>query len=137
MSCYSRPHSSIPFRLLRIKPGAYGQPLCCYLVKTDLASCPNYLALSYSWHEPRSESVLWQRFSSTVDGSDWPSIEIQLPELWNFIGTLAIPFSLSYEAAGRLTTNLNLNAALRRIRAWFNEPVYIWVDQICINQSDE
>jgi hypothetical protein len=77
----------------------------CTLEVVSLHKCPNYLALSYTWGDPK---IL-------------KSIQIK---------------SVNDKSKRTFEVTVNLDTALRHIRQERN-PVCIWADAICINQSDE
>lgn len=72
----------------------------CTLRSVDFDSAPPYVALSYTWGNPKVRKYI------TID---------QNPT----------------------DVTINLEAALRHLRQGIVEPLTLWIDAICINQSDE
>jgi len=77
----------------------------CTLEVVSLHKCPKYLALSYTWGDPK---ILKSIHINSVNNKNKRTFEV----------------------------TVNLDTALRHIRQERN-PVRIWADAICINQSDE
>lgn len=81
----------------------------------EITSIPPFTGLSYTWGNP-----------FTTDGSDETSIET-----WEKSNHLAF----CNQQPVRLRKNLY--DALQTIKLRENRPTYLWVDAICINQSDD
>lgn len=96
----------VSFRLLELQPGQPGTTIVVRLLTFDLPDAPSYEALSYTWG----------------DIADVEEIEV--------VTTTA---EVSRSAALKVTTSCA--AALRRLR-FSTSPRTLWIDFICINQSD-
>jgi hypothetical protein len=120
----SRPHEYQPlkdnsssFRLLEILPGTEPE-ITCLLHNASLENGPDYDALSYTWNDPR------------------PTVEQ--------IESDALVSKIFYVSCNgqRLQVGRNLDNALQQLREFRlrdNKVAlqkYIWIDAICINQSD-
>lgn len=120
-------------RLLRILPAASpDEPLVVAVVRTMLATCPPYTALSYCWgslDETLPVTVLFQD-SLQVD-SKCGHDEIQ--ELNDGLDLDGEDGVLHVVRDFRITTNLH--AALHSCRTR-NVTAFIWNDMLCINQGD-
>jgi hypothetical protein len=108
--CYrSLDESTQEIRLIALRPGSFDEPISCSLVLTTLQEprVSTYEALSYCWGDPR------QRSSITI--------------------TVAGPGGLSeYD----LSVNSSLETALKNIRPTSGAARVLWIDAICINQTD-
>jgi hypothetical protein len=93
-------------RLFTLLPGAPGDPIKGFLTQISLDNGPDYEALSYVWGDP----------------------------------TITVPICLNKGGLGVATyvefgVTTNLESALRHLR-WKDGPRCLWIDAICINQSD-
>lgn len=119
-------------RLLRILPAALPEaPLVIALIRTKLATCPPYTALSYCWgslDETESITILFQE-----------SVELNLTGDDNTIEELNRTFKQEdgrRDIAKDFKVTTNLHAALNSFRSR-NITGFIWADMLCINQNDE
>lgn len=102
-------------RLFRLHPSAEPHaPLQCTLFHTPLANAPPYVALSYAWGSQVSRHSL--NIASTSSSSPSSSLS-QDP------------------SSSALTITVSLFNALQRLRQE-DEEVTLWVDAICIDQSN-
>lgn len=97
-------------RILKLLPGTAEEPLCCEIFTSRLSENPYYEALSYCW------------------GYQWDQELYYAPNRERYYG----PFE-ELKKRGRITRNLG--DALRALRLE-NAARYLWVDAVCINQSD-
>lgn len=99
---YYRPSGEIlsgSFRIVKVLPGRYEDPLECRLEEVSLKDVAiPFVALSYCWNSASADEEIF------CDGR-------------------------------RLKITQNLFAALRNARAT-NNPVNLWIDQLCIDQSN-
>lgn len=102
------------FRLLTLQPGLHDDLLCGSLVVASLTSneCPSYETISYHWGG--LSTVTWQDAGAPLDISDERCISI--------LGRLMIVPARAAQA-------------LRCMRL-ADKPRTVWIDSICINQSD-
>ena len=93
-------------RLVSLLPGPRESELRCHLISSNLKDAPQYEALSYAWG----------------DTSNAATIIIQDPA--------------GKAEAQHLNITASSAAALRRLRHERNDHRLIWIDQVCINQTD-
>jgi hypothetical protein len=123
---------STQVRLLVVKPapGAPNDPLNATLMTlddTDLESekC-NYAALSYNWGDSSADQAMIIQ--------DDPKSE-PISSLQDLINGAMAQNGL---CAKKLFIRPNLHEALKQLRRASNDqPLFIWVDALCINQNDE
>ncbi|KAK1853836.1 heterokaryon incompatibility protein [Colletotrichum chrysophilum] len=94
------------FRLLELQPGRRDDPISIRLLSFDLEGAPSYEALSYAWGDPSETEPI-----SVISGASEMTLDTQ--------------FHATKSCA----------AALRRLRS-AEVPRMLWIDAICINQSD-
>ncbi|KAF6824599.1 heterokaryon incompatibility protein [Colletotrichum musicola] len=94
------------FRLLELQPGQPGSSIVVCLLTVDLSSAPSYEALSYTWGDVTKVEEI-EVITTTNEESK------------------SAPLSVTTSCA----------AALRRLRSSVS-PRTLWIDFICINQSD-
>lgn len=119
-------------RLLRILSAASPEaPLMIALVRTKLATCPPYTALSYCWGSlDRTKTITLLQDSIEVD-STWGDDRIQeLNDRLEREGDRRPDIIRDF----KVTTNLH--AALHSFRSR-NITGFIWADMLCINQGDD
>ena len=120
----SRPRD---IRLVALQPGAQRTPLRCSLMNVSLDDRPHYEAVSYVW----AQSLTWDKAVSSssegrfcIDFQDSVSPHVPLPN------------QHTIECDGSsLSLTENLEAALHRFRLE-NATRLLWVDQICIDQTN-
>lgn len=104
--------------------------LCCRLFEVDLDSdpSPDYLCVSYTWGNPMLE---FDDFESSQDAQWQEMHKILLVQDFESPGAHNQP--LSYLNVGK-----NLHHFLQELRASGpdSSSSYLWIDAICINQSD-
>jgi len=108
----------LPFRILILQPGDYDEKLQCSLQTCPLHSPPLYEALSYTWRPCKYDNKAGTPTASQ-GASDLTT------------GTQQVYFNDSKH----VIIGSNLHNALKRLRYTSHTRV-LWVDQICINQSD-
>lgn len=106
-------------RLLRIAPGDVGDEICVTLQTVDVKDLKDileYEALSYHWGEGEAEHPVWvkDQFTGSIQHFD-DVVRLKMQ---------------------RLYIKPNLYKALKSLRQKEHE-VMLWVDAVCINQSDE
>lgn len=106
-------------RLIRLQKicweNEWEQPVVCHLQTVDLAACPKYYALSYTWGDPRPRNE--------HDGGE------------ENLAYLHSHFSISCDGH-QFRVRKNLYEALQHLRR-YSDMEYLWVDAICINQADD
>ncbi|KAI0430298.1 heterokaryon incompatibility protein-domain-containing protein [Xylaria sp. FL1042] len=109
-------------RLLTLRPGEFFDPLEGDLAPVTFLERPKYLALSYTWGDPTSEQPsLPPTFTKHMSLWDDPrSVYWEEP-------TLALN-------GHNIPIGHNLALALRYLRS-ASQPLTLWVDAVCINQS--
>jgi hypothetical protein len=107
------PENEGPIRLLWLFAGDSGDPLRCGLWHTTLTTPLKFDALSYVWGLPEEQD----------------STDVYLTDL---VGTSTVSTDLQWH---RLPILSSLGGALRRLRLP-TDIRSIWVDALCINQSD-
>ncbi|KAF5628115.1 het-domain protein [Fusarium tjaetaba] len=133
---YEKLPTPTSIRLLKIDPLPsikddldFFRPITCSLVIKDLNNRPRYDALSYTWGDPL--------------GREWSSSDSTAPGGW-----ATTPFGITCNGQ-RVNITTNLHTALIALRYHLtksrgssistplsNMSEYIWIDQICINQTD-
>jgi len=117
------PPSVDAIRILTIEPGTFTDPLKCTLATAPFSTKPRYAALSYTWGLPYPDlETLAQAIASNISPSE-PSCP-RSPDLTT-LTINAHPFQI----------HSNLLLALLHIRSK-THPLHLWIDAICINQSD-
>ena len=130
------------FRIIKLVPGNEDDPLRCFLITESLVDGddPSYEALSYCWGCLDSTETIELYHFCEQDGEESPHVKGLSPN-----ATLKLPADGKLTADGELievpcykqdfTVTTNVIAALRKLR---NDTYYrtLWVDAICINQSD-
>ncbi|KAF6810605.1 heterokaryon incompatibility protein [Colletotrichum plurivorum] len=96
----------VSFRLLELQSGQPGSPIVVSLLTVDLSSASSYEALSYTWGDVTEVEEI-EVITTTAEESK------------------STPLSVTTSCA----------AALRRLRS-SGSPRTLWIDFICINQSD-
>jgi hypothetical protein len=106
-------------RLLTLHAGAWESEIRCDLKHESLDNPPDYEALSYEWgpqDNPRQIRLEYHRFGLGAHHLRLGSHSLRL-------------------SSHRHNVTQNLEAALRHLRSPSNKRV-LWIDAICINQSD-
>ncbi|KUJ23875.1 HET-domain-containing protein [Mollisia scopiformis] len=103
-------------------------PLKCSLVTVDLSDNPAYAALSYTWGDPK---IYYSSEDEIVAQSDWycqcHTMEIDGEEVTISTNLYTALISLRYvKSAARYAEHNNVH----------EDCIYIWIDALCINQSD-
>ncbi|KAI1353981.1 heterokaryon incompatibility protein-domain-containing protein [Xylaria sp. FL0043] len=118
-------------RLLILKPGKFFDGLEGDLVPVAFSERPKYLALSYTWDNPTPEQpnlpATFTKRTSVRDGeaAGYPTLES--PGRWK---------EPILDLNGHdIPIGHNLALALRYLRS-ANHPLTLWVDAVCINQSN-
>jgi hypothetical protein len=107
-------NSKSDFRLVILDPATdYASNLCCTVLNSSLDSVCEYEALSYVWGECEALNPIFLRHASLSNESP----------------TQAETHSFEF------SVKLNLEAALRSLRLP-DKPRTLWIDSICINQSN-
>ncbi|KAF2799623.1 hypothetical protein K505DRAFT_220377, partial [Melanomma pulvis-pyrius CBS 109.77] len=125
-------------RILTVEPGDFSEPLVCNLAAAAFSTRPQYIALSYTWSDPYSDNVTHPTRPGSINSSS---------------GTTNSPREASHLLGGKRTLSLesrsnaislngycfdiqhNLYLALLHLRS-LTHPLALWVDFICINQSN-
>jgi hypothetical protein len=110
------------FRLLKLKPGNYEDPLCCD-IKTyslDAFNIPPYRALSYTWGDSKYDRLIIAGRPISMADDILKTHSIRHP-IWC--------------GEDRLLISTNLKDALRQLRH-ATLPLKLWVDAISINVSE-
>jgi hypothetical protein len=138
------PHET---RILTLNPGKHEEDLRCSLSHMDIEAAGPYDCLSYCW----SKSVAREPdMDSRVMVAPDPESEDEEPRLVRVGDLLGDPrFEFVYIRKGgvlpdaqvycdsvEVTIGGELFRALKRVRTDITEPLKIWVDALCINQSD-
>ena len=126
-------------RLLRIDPGDFHEPLIATLTPVAFEYKPKYVALSYTWQDPYADHSHLPTSAPEANRSDSRlDLDIPLPKGLPNLGSK----NLEGEPLAYLTLNghphplnHNLHLALLHLRS-LTEALTIWVDAICISQSD-
>lgn len=137
-------------RNLTVEAGDFFEPLICTLTPVTFSAKPGYVALSYTWADPYLDNVTLptspvhvgsspqlstnmadfqgrQESLPSRDGERTPSAESNnnQSETLSSIMLNGCPFHIQH----------NLYLALLHLRS-LTHPLTLWVDSICINQSD-
>lgn len=109
-------------RLLTLQPGGFWDPLVGKLESVAFSAKPKYIAVSYTWADPDTEHA------------NIPSMPGMMPHLGP--GTIKKADKPNIIIGGlRLRLFHNIALALRFLRSP-NHPLALWVDAICIDQSN-
>lgn len=114
--CHDALSSPNAIRLIELVAGPWEDDVQCNIHIVDLSSLPEYTALSYSWGD------------DPQDDPGQPTIVSALFKAFN-------PTADFFRCNGKIfPISTNLYNALRRLRD--KSIKYLWVDQICIDQSN-
>jgi hypothetical protein len=142
----SYPYRSLPgptaVRLLRILPGNVKdqsfeahlqEPIKCSMEIADLSNYPEYDALSYTWGDPM---VFYRDVDDVLPLGEWskPTFEIECDG--NQVSVTANLYAalLSLRCIASLSRFQNVASDMAQLS--YQKPKYIWIDALCINQSD-
>ena len=119
-------------RLISFMPSPEGGPFRAEIFEVELCDAPSYRALSYTWGVP-SDAL--------------KEIEICLGTKTNLIGKVPGAFGLiprckrgdhmTYFEPQRFLVSPSLESAIRGIDALIDGDVAIWIDALCIDQSND
>ncbi|KAL7918810.1 heterokaryon incompatibility domain-containing protein [Trichoderma austrokoningii] len=113
-------------RILSVQPGKDDEPLRATLFKRKLEDVRNgYEALSYTWGNPK-EKPLDKIMIRDLDAELPQAVSMKMVVQTAVFKGWGAPFFI----------RSNLNRALMRLRKMTDSPINIWVDAICIDQSD-
>lgn len=107
-------------RLFRIIDAQNRDLIICELFHARLSERPDFVALSYAWNEPVTNTVLG---------------DLSNDERWRYVGR-RYGHNPSYPDSGKLEVGLNTAAALRMLRDQNPRGEYFWADLICIDQAN-
>lgn len=115
-------------RLLYLHPGDWNDELVCTLKAVELGNNPDYVALSYAWHEHNPSGIASQEATfGYVNIYSW----------WTMLMPRGTRKKLIKVNKGNLDIGANLELALRHMRSLPGGPaIAVFADAICINQSD-
>jgi hypothetical protein len=113
-------------RILSVQPGKDDEPLRATLFKRKLEDVRNgYEALSYTWGNPKEKPL---------DKIMIRDLDAELPQAVSMKTVVQTAVFKGWGAPFYIRSNLN--RALIRLRKMTDNPINIWVDAICIDQSD-
>ncbi|KAI5865815.1 heterokaryon incompatibility protein-domain-containing protein [Durotheca rogersii] len=125
-------YDSLPgrtIRLLRLRPGPPGSPLIGSLDRVSLDDANvEYKALSYAWGDESPQSILW------VDGVDGKLLLIR-PNLAAALRQLRQNQLSCCDLS--CVCQKNPTWAQQTVHEQFTFPTYLWMDAVCIDQSNE
>lgn len=118
------------FRLIKLHPGCWNDPIRCSLEKFGLAGHqPNFEALSYAWRGEWPDKFVQGHLGRVLR-------YLRCSFLNRAIGRLGDPRQrVIYVNGKQMSIGVNLELALRHLRE-DNRSKWIWADAICINQDD-
>lgn len=111
-------------RLIRLHPGGFNDRIYCTIYHAIILNWrppPEYTALSYVWGDAKKTKPIqlgYQQLLTSETPCTWPPAP-----------------SLGVDCYKSLQITTNLETALRHLRSRSSERI-LWVDAICINQSD-
>lgn len=111
------------FRLLVLEPGAKEADIECRLFTARLEETQNYEALSYTWSDTTYDISVYQ-ISDFNEGKPSENAQFSVANPMIKVDRRAMPI------------RTNLYRALISLR-YSEKPRTLWIDAICINQSDE
>lgn len=115
-------------RILSIQPGKDEDPLRATLFKRKLEDVRDgYEALSYTWGNPKEKPL---------DKIMIRDLDAELPQTALNMKTVVQTAVVKSVGGAPFNIRNNLYRALMRLRKITDSPVNIWVDAICIDQSD-
>ncbi|EHK45117.1 hypothetical protein TRIATDRAFT_318657 [Trichoderma atroviride IMI 206040] len=113
-------------RILSVQPGKDDEPLKATLFKRKLEDVRNgYEALSYTWGNPKEKPL---------DKIMIRDLDAALPQAVSMKTVVQAAVFKGWGAPFYIRSNLN--RALMRLRKMTDSPINIWVDAICIDQSE-
>ena len=118
-------------RLFRFLPKHAGASFCAQILHVKLCDAPPYRALSYTWGD-----------SSDIHADIELCTELDLPMTTTSTGEVPGVFALFFHCSHtryfqrqRFPIRPNLEAAMQRLESLYGN-WYIWIDAICIDQSN-
>ncbi|KAL7896603.1 heterokaryon incompatibility domain-containing protein [Trichoderma sp. TUCIM 5745] len=113
-------------RILSVQPGKDDEPLKATLFKRKLEDVRDrYEALSYTWGNPKEKPL---------DKIMIRDLDAELPQAVSMKTVVQTAVFKGWGAPFYIRSNLN--RALMRLRKTTDSPINIWVDAICIDQSE-
>lgn len=125
-------------RILAVKPGDFSEPLICNLAAAAFSTRPQYIALLYTWSDPYPDNVTLPTQPRSINS---PPGTINSPREKSLLieGKRTLLFESRPNAISLngycFDIQHNLHLALLHLRS-LTHPLALWVDFICINQSN-
>jgi len=136
--CLYTPLGPSDIRLVDIMPGRFDDPIKICIRTVDLRSSPLYAALSYVWN-PKDGTTDASSQSRTVD-TQVSRLYAALSYVWNpedgITDASSWPETVKVYPHFTMKVKPNLAAAMRQLRLP-NSIRTMWIDAICINQSND
>jgi hypothetical protein len=124
-------------RILCLKPGLGGDPLRALLFKRKIDDAKDgYEALSYCWGDPneiKRHKIYIRDLNETLPNLSEKDYKDNARGVWQITTSKALKRNKKFEY--QFPIRRNLHQALMRLRSQ-EHPVNIWVDAICIDQSE-